>query len=120
MTTKIETKATEAVHASIGLVPNAVHLALDAADRGQSTVIAVLHDARIELRSAVDSGLELAEKLAAGALRFTRKLVQRADDTSKDALAGAERALATAVTRARETTRAAGELASGALRSQAS
>ena len=121
MTTKTETPSTEAARASaLGLVPTAVHLALDAADRGQSTVIAVLHDARIELRTAVDGGLELAEKIAAGALRFTRKLVQRADETSKDALAGAERALATAVTRARETTRAAGELASGALRSQAS
>ncbi len=120
MTTKTETKFTEAAPTSTGLVPNVVHLALDAADRGQSTVIAVLQDARIELRTAVDGGLELAEKLAAGALRFTKKVVQRADETSKDALASAERALATAVTRARETTRAAGELASGALRSQAS
>ncbi len=101
-------------------LPKVVHLALDAADRGQSTVIAVLQDARTELRTALDGGLEYAEKLATGALRFSRNIVQRVDDTSKDALASAERALATAVTRARETTRAAGEKAQGVLRSQAS
>ncbi len=117
MATKTETKSTEL---PAGVVPGVVHLALDVADRGQSTVIAVLQDARIELRTAVDSGLELAEKLATGALRFTRKVVQRVDDTSKDAFAGAERALADAVTRARKTTtRAAAELASSPNRSQA-
>lgn len=114
-TTKTETPPTEAARAvAIGLVPNALHIALDAADRGQSTVIAVLHDARIELRTAVDGGLELAEKLAAGALRFSRKLVQKADDASAAALGSAERALANAVKNARETTRAAGALASTA------
>ncbi len=100
------------------LVPKVVHFAIDAADRGQSTVIAVLQDARTELRTAIDGGLEYAEKLATGALRFSRNVVQRADDTTKDALATAERALATVVTRARETTRAAEEQVSQ--RSQAS
>ncbi len=102
------------------LVPRVVHFAIDAADRSQSTVIAVLQDARTELRTALDGGLEYAEKLATGALRFSRNLVQRADDTSKDALASAERALTTVVTRARETTRAAEAQATGAQRSQAS
>ena len=89
-----------------------VHLALDVADRGQHTAVAVLQDARIELRSAIDSGLELAEKLAAGTLRFARKLVQKLDDAGNDALVGAESALTTAVQTAR-TSRAAGELAAG-------
>lgn len=120
MATKTETKSTEL---PAGVVPGVVHLALDVADRGQSTVIAVLQDARIELRTAVDSGLELAEKLATGALRFSRKLVQKLDDAGATALGGAERVLANAVNSARETTRAANELAhaaaSGVGRSQA-
>lgn len=124
MTTKTETETTppDSDRASTGVLflPKVVHLAINAADRGQSTVIAVLQDARSELRTAIDGGLEYAEKLATGALRFSRKIVARVDDTSKEALASAERALATAVTKARETTRAAGETASGAQRSQAS
>jgi len=89
-----------------------VHLALDVADRSQHTAVAVLQDARTELRSAIDSSLELAEKLAAGTLRFARKLVQKLDDAGNDALVGAEHALATAVQTAR-TAQAAGELTAG-------
>lgn len=97
-----------------GVLPNLVHLALDVADRGQSTAIGVLQDARIELRTAVDHGIELAEKLAAGAVRFARKLVHKVDDSSSEALHGVERVLAGAVLSARQTTRAAGELAASA------
>lgn len=89
-----------------------VHLALDVADRGQHTAVAVLQDARMELRSAIDNGLELAEKLAAGGMRFARKLVQKLDDAGNDALVGAESALTAAVQTAR-TSRNAGELAAG-------
>lgn len=60
----------------------------------KSTAIAVLHDARTELRTAADSGIELAEKLTAGLLRFGRKLNQRLDERSAQALDGVERALA--------------------------
>jgi hypothetical protein len=80
-----------------------VHLALDVADRGQSTVLAVLNDARVEVRSAVDHTIELAEKLATGAFRFARKLTSRVDDASTAALANVERRVASAVREARET-----------------
>ncbi len=89
-----------------------VHLALDVADRSQHTAVAVLQDARIELRTAIANGLELAEKLAAGSIRFARKLVQKLDDAGNDALVGAEHALAAAVQTAR-TARSAGELPAG-------
>jgi hypothetical protein len=92
-----------------------VHLALDAADRGQSTAVAVLQDARVEVRTAIEHGIELAEKLSAGALRFARKLVTKIDEASNDALTGAERALSTAVDKAKETTaRAPAELTAAA------
>lgn len=97
-----------------GLVPSVAHLALDAADRGQSTLVAVLNDARTEVRAAVDHSIELAEKLAAGGFRFTRKLTQRIDEATADALGGIERVLGTAVKQARETTKAAAELATTA------
>jgi len=54
MTTKSDPRS------SNGFVPNVVQLALDVADRGQSTAIAVLQEARTELRTAVESTIELA------------------------------------------------------------
>lgn len=109
-TTKIE--ATTTRH---GVLPGVVHLALDVADKGQSTALAVLQDARIELRTAVDHGIELVEKVTSAAFRFTRKAVQRIDDATNETLTGAERVLGSAVKTARETTTAAAQLANTAV-----
>ena len=95
--------------------PRAVYLALDAAERGQTTVIALVQDARVELRTAVDSTIDLAEKLAAGGVRLTRKVVQKVDELASDALKGTERALHEAIENARETARAGRELAERAV-----
>jgi hypothetical protein len=108
--TKIE--ATAPRH---GVLPGVVHLAIDVADKGQSTAFAVLQDARIELRSAIEQGLELAEKFTAAGFRFARKVVQRVDEASAETLTGAERMLGGAVKTARETTTAAAELATTAV-----
>lgn len=92
-----------------------VHLALDAADRGQSTALAVLQDARGELRTAIENGIELAEKLSAGALRFARKLVAKIDEAANDGLTATERALSGVVATAKQTTaRDAAELPAAA------
>jgi F0F1-type ATP synthase membrane subunit b/b' len=109
MTPKIETTTTH------GVLPSVVHLALDVADKGQSTALAVLQDARIELRTAIDQGIELVEKATAAALRFTRKAVQRIDDATSETLAGAERVIGGAVKTARKTTDAAAQLATTAV-----
>jgi hypothetical protein len=98
-----------------GVLPGVVHLAIDVADKSQSTVLAVLQDARIELRTAIDHGIELAEKATAAAFRFTRKTVQRVDDATNETLASAERTLGGAVKTARETTTAAAQLANTAV-----
>ena len=95
--------------------PRIVYLALDVAERGQATAVAVLQDARTELRSAVDGTIELAEKLSFGAIRFARKLVQKLDDTAADALKGTERALHESIESARETARAGRQLAERAV-----
>ncbi len=62
-------------------------------DSVKSTAIAVLHDARTELRTAAESGIELAEKLTGGMFRFARKLSQRVDERSGSVLDGVERTL---------------------------
>ena len=97
-----------------GFLPGVVHLALDVADRGQLTALSLLQDARVELRGAVDGGVELAEKIAASFFRFARKGVQRIDDASAETLTGVGQLLAGAVKHARETTHAAAELATTA------
>ena len=107
---KIETATTR-----YGVLPGLVHLAVDVADKGQSTALAVLQDARIELRTAVDHGIELAEKVTAAAFRFTRKAVQRVDEAAGETLTGAERVLGGAIKTARETTNAAAQLATTAV-----
>ena len=95
--------------------PRVVYLALDVAERGQATAVAVLQDARIELRTAVDGTIDLAEKLAAGTVRFARKLVQKVDEAAADALKGTERALTETIENARETARKGRELAERAM-----
>ena len=94
-----------------GVVPGVAHLALDVVDRSQSTAIAVLQDARTELRAVIESGIELADKTAAATFRLARKVVQRVDDGVAETLGSVERVIGGAVRSARETTRAATDLA---------
>ncbi|MEO6776769.1 MAG: hypothetical protein ABI467_27755 [Kofleriaceae bacterium] len=98
----------------LGVVPGVAHLALDVVDRSQSTAIAVLQDARAELRVVFDHTIELAEKVSASAFRFARKLGQRVDDSVAETLGNAERVIAGAVKSARDTTKVAAELAHSA------
>lgn len=109
------TQKTELSNGRHGILPGVVHLAIDVADKGQSTALAVLQDARVELRTAIDQGIELAEKLSAAAFRFTRKAVQRFDEATNETLIGAERLLGGAVKTARDTTNAATQLANTAV-----
>jgi hypothetical protein len=98
-----------------GVLPGVVHLAIDVAEKGQSTAIAVMQDARIELRAAIEHGIELAEKVSAAGFRLARKAVQRVDEAANETLTGAERLLGGAVKSARETTNAAAQLATTAV-----
>lgn len=98
-----------------GFVPGVAGLALDVVDRGQSTVIAVLQDARVELRTFVDQGIDFVEKGTAGVFRFARKLTQRVDEGVGETLVGTERVIGGAVKSARETAKAATDTASTAI-----
>lgn len=110
----IATKSESKSSSRTGVLPGAVHLALDIANRGQSTALAVLQDARTELRTALEHGIELAEKLATGAVRFARKTVSKIDDAAAEAINKAERTLTSTMKSARETTHAASEFATKA------
>jgi len=112
---KTETLSRTTTDRAPGFVPGVTHLALDVADRGQSTVIAVLQDARIEIRTLVDNGIELAEKTAAGLFRFARKVTQRVDEGVGETLSSTERLLGGAVKSARETAFAATDTATTAI-----
>jgi hypothetical protein len=98
-----------------GFVPNVANLALDVVDRGQSTAIAVLQDARTELRTFVESGIDFAEKGASAFFRFARSLTKRLDDSAAETLTSTEKLIGGAVKSARETTKSATETANTAL-----
>lgn len=117
MATKLEATTTPTFTRTdrAGFVPGVANLALDVADRGQSTVIAVLQDARGELRTLVENGIELAEKTAAQAFRFARTLTKRVDDAAAETLNNTERLLGNAVRSARETAKSATDTANTAI-----
>ncbi len=120
MATKLEATTTPSITRTtnserLGFVPGVTNLALDVADRGQSTVIAVLQDVRGELRTFVENGIELAEKTASQVFRFARTLTKRVDDAAAETLTSTERVLGNAVKSARETTKAATETANTAI-----
>jgi len=98
-----------------GLVPGAAHLALDVVDRTQSTAIALLQDARGEIRAVVDGGIELAEKTAASVFRFARKVTARVDEGIAETLTGTERLIGGTVKSVRETAKAATDTANTAV-----
>jgi hypothetical protein len=119
MATKLEATPTPSItrtnNERLGFVPGVTNLALDVADRGQSTVISVLQDVRGELRTFVENGIELAEKTASQVFRFARTLTKRVDDAAAETLSNTERLLANAVKSARETSKAATETANTAI-----
>ncbi len=115
MATKTDTPSTLTRFDRVGFVPGLANLALDVADRGQSTAIAVLQDARTELRSFVESGIDFAEKSTSALFRFARALTKRVDDGVTETLASTERLLTGAVKSARETTKAVTDTANTAI-----
>jgi len=100
MSTKMDTK-------NAGLVPGAVYLALDVADKGNSTAIGLLQDVRGELRTAVDSSIDFAENISRAFFRLGRKAAQRVDEAVAETLSTTEKLLSGAVRTARDTTKAA-------------
>ena len=114
VSTKVESTRTERA-STIGVVPGVVHLALDVADRGQSTALSLIADGRTELVALVHGGIDLAEKASASFFRLLNKATSRFDEATTETLAGVERLVNGAVKNARETTHAAADLATTAI-----
>ena len=98
MSNKTDAKApltTTSTGARTGVLPSVVYLAIDVADRTSATAIALLQDARVELRKAA----------------------QRIDDASAETLTSLERTVAGVAISARDTVRAAADLSAAAANS---
>lgn len=98
-----------------GLVPSAVYLALDVADKSNTTAVGVLQDVRGEIRAAVEGSLDLAENLTKAFFRVGRRITQRLDEATSETLSATEKLVGSAVKSARDTTRAAADLATTAV-----
>jgi hypothetical protein len=88
--------------------------AVDAGDRSASTAISVINDVRGELRAAADNSLDALENVVRAFFRVGKKLTQRTDELAAELTSAGERTVSTVFRGLRETTRAAGELASTA------
>lgn len=97
-----------------GALVSIATFAVDAGDRTATTAFTVINDVRGELRTAVDSGLDTIENVVRGFFRIGKKLTQRVDELAAELTSAGERTAAGVFRGIRETTRAAGELASTA------
>ena len=93
-----------------GVLPSVVYLAIDVADRGSATALALLQDARTELRAGVDGGIELAENVSKALFRLARKAALRIDEVSAETLTAVERTVSGVARSARDTVRAAAQV----------
>jgi hypothetical protein len=93
-----------------GVLPSVVYLAIDVADRSSATALALLQDARTELRAGVDGGIELAENVSKALFRLARKAAQRIDEASAETLTAVERTVSGVAKSARDTVRAAAQV----------
>jgi microcompartment protein CcmL/EutN len=99
---------------STGALVSVATFAIDAGDRGASTVLGLINDARGELRTAVDTGLDAAENAVRGMFRISKRVTARVDELVAELTSASERTVNSVVRGLRDTTRAAGELAATA------
>ena len=97
-----------------GLLVGVATLAIDAGDRSSSTAIGLAQDVRGELRVAVDGGLDAIESVVRGGFRLAKRATARIDELATELLGAGERTAAGVFRGLRDTTRAAGELATTA------
>lgn len=91
-----------------------VNLSLDAGDKGASTAFGLAQDVRGELRTAVDTSLDAIENVVKGFFRIGKRLTARVDELAGELTSAGERTVAGVFKGLKDTTRAAGELASTA------
>lgn len=97
-----------------GALVSIATFAVDAGDRSATTAFSLVNDVRGELRAAADSTLDAVENVVRAFFRVGKRLTQRSDELAAELTSAAERTSAVVFRGLRETTRAAGELASTA------
>jgi hypothetical protein len=97
-----------------GLLVGVASFAIDAGDKSSSTAIAFAQDVRGELRTVADASIDALENVVRGVFRLSKRAAARLDDLAADLLGAGERTAAGVFRGLRDTTRAAGELASTA------
>lgn len=90
------------VHPLTEARPTMVTRTLDVADRAHARAAMMLHNARNDLRTTLERGIERVEQLATTACQRARARVQRADHASADAVNRAQGAVGSAIERARQ------------------
>ncbi len=78
------------------------HVAIEVADRSQSTAFALIHELRAETRAAIEAALVLAEKLGSAAVRVARSATVRIDTATAASITDVERWLGGTLAKARE------------------
>jgi hypothetical protein len=78
------------------------HVAIEVADRSQSTAFALIHELRAETRAAIEAALVLAEKLGSAAVRVARSATIRIDTATAASITDVERWLGGTLAKARE------------------
>jgi hypothetical protein len=99
---------------SAGALVSVVTFTLDAGDRGAQTAFALAQDVRGELRQAVDGSIDAVENLVRAFFRVGKRITARVDELSAELTSAGERTTAGIFRGLKDTTRAAGELASTA------
>lgn len=97
-----------------GALVSVANFAIDTGDKGAQTAFALAGDVRGELRTAVDTSIDAFENVVRSLFRIGKRVVARVDELAADVTGAGEKTVAGVVRGLRETTRAAGELASTA------
>jgi len=97
-----------------GALVSIATFAVDAGDRTATTAFSVINDVRGELRTAADTSLDALENLLRAFFRVGKRITQRSDELAAELTSAGERTVSGVFRGIRETTRAAGELASTA------
>lgn len=97
-----------------GAIISVVNFTLDTTDRGAQTAFGLVQDVRGELRQAVDGSLDAVENVVRAFFRVGKRITARIDELSNEVTAAGERTVSGVLRGLKETTRAAGELASTA------
>ncbi len=97
-----------------GVLLSLASLAIDTSDKGTTAAVGLAQDVRSELRTATDTSIDAVEALVRGLFRIGKRTTARIDEFAAELIGAGERTASGVFKGLRDTTRAAGELATTA------